>query len=195
MKALLVLGCFVGTARAQVVGTGFIANDVAGDVQSGRIGIGISAAYFPIPRLGAELDGELHGHFFRDEDVARDQPAGVDLNTSAALATGNVVVPYCLFRLDLGSWCPYATAGAGAIHATFDGRAVMPGATSVELAQTNFLIGGGVGVIHQLTQWIGVRVDARYFRAFVDETAHSGGYFTDYGWLRISVGVTIGFPK
>jgi hypothetical protein len=38
-----------------------------------------------------------------------------------------------------------------------------------------------------------VRVDARYFRALVDENAPDGGYFEDYGFLRLSAGVSVGF--
>jgi hypothetical protein len=48
---------------------------------------------------------------------------------------------------------------------------------------------------HALTRWVRFRVDARYLHAFVDETSTSGGYFTDYGYWRVSVGVTFGFPR
>lgn len=39
----------------------------------------------------------------------------------------------------------------------------------------------------------GPRVDARYLRAFVDETSTTT-YARDYGYWRISVGVTFGGP-
>jgi hypothetical protein len=45
-----------------------------------------------------------------------------------------------------------------------------------------------------LTRLVGLRVDARYYRALVDEDAGEGGYFEDYDFWRISVGVTFGFP-
>jgi len=180
-------------AHAQWLATAYIDNDVAGDVQSGRVGLGVSAAYYLRGQIGLELDGELHGHFFRDEDVAALQPTGVDLNTRAALAAGNVVVPYCL-RGAAGTWCPYATAGLGLIHATFEGTAHRADTESFTRTQTNFAGNAGVGVIHALTRWVGFRVDARYLHAFVDERSTSGGYFKDYGYWRVSVGVTLGAP-
>jgi len=181
------------SASARGAVTAYVDNNVAGDVQSGRPGVGVSAGYYLGDRIGLELDGELHGHFFRDEDVADQQPAGVDLNTRAVLGSGNLVVPYCL-RGAYGSWCPYATVGLGVVHAMFKGVAHAPGATDFDRAQTNLTLNAGVGVMHALTSWVGLRVDARYLRAFVDENATSGGYFKDFGFWRVSVGFVIGGP-
>jgi hypothetical protein len=75
--------------------TPYLANNVVGDVQSGRIGLGMSIAFNPWAHFGFELDGELHGHFFRDEDVAELVPEGVDLNTSAAIVSASAVARYC----------------------------------------------------------------------------------------------------
>jgi hypothetical protein len=50
---------------------------------------------------------------------------------------------------------------------------------------------GDLGVIHDLTRRVGVRVDARYVHVVVDEDAHAGGYFRDYGFVRLSVGVGV----
>jgi opacity protein-like surface antigen len=173
--------------------TPYIANDVAGDVQSGHGGgLGLSLVYRVLDHLGFELDGELHGHFFRDEDVADLVPEGVDLDTKAALLTGSVVVPYCLRSPSFGTWCPYATAGAGIIHAQFDGFPITPGAEPFAASQTNFAFSAGAGLTHVFTRRVALRVDARYFRALVDEGARDGGYFKDYGFLRVSAGVSIG---
>jgi len=191
---VVIIAAAAAPAHAQWVATGYIDNNVAGDVQSGRPGLGVSAGYYLRGRIGLELDAELHGHFFRDEDVADLVAAGVDLNTRAALASGNVVVPYCV-RGAAGTWCPYATVGLGVIHAAFEGAGLMPGTDSFERTQTNLALNAGVGVMHALTRWVGFRVDARYLHAFVDENATSGGYFTDYGYWRVSVGVTVGFPR
>ena len=170
-----------------------LANNVVGDVQSGRVGAGMSLAFYPWEHFGFELDGELHGHFFRDQDVAALAPEGVDLDTSAALLSASAVARYCWGSPAYGAWCPYATAGAGAIHAWFDGTAHMPGTTSFTKAQTDPTLTAGVGITHLFTRHVGLRVDARYFRALVDETAPSGGYFVDYGLLRLSAGVSVGF--
>jgi hypothetical protein len=189
---VLVVAGAAAPARGQGAVSAYIDNNVAGDVQSGRVGLGISAGYYVRGRIGLELDGELHGHFFRDQDVADLQPAGVDLNTSAALGTANLVVPYCMSG-KFGIWCPYANLGAGMIHTTFKGTAHAPGAQGFDRSQTDLAFDGGVGVMHALTRWIGLRIDARYFRAFVDTKA-TGGFDRDYGYWRISVGVVFGGP-
>ncbi|MDF3069023.1 MAG: hypothetical protein K0R38_4624 [Polyangiaceae bacterium] len=173
--------------------TPYLANNVAGDVQSGRLGMGLSLALFPWKYVGFELDGQLHGHFFRDEDVADLVPEGVDLNTAAALVSASGVVRYCASGTSYGTWCPYVTAGAGAIHAWFDGVGREPGTTSTSRSQTNPALSAGVGISHSFTDNVGLRVDGRYFRALVDERASDGGYFEDYGFLRLSAGVSVGF--
>ena len=197
MRAMIVVVLVTAAAipaRAQWAATGYVDNNVAGDVQSGRLGLGVSAGYYVRGTIGFELDAELHGHFFRDEDVAALMPAGVDLNTRAVIASGNIVVPYCV-RGAAGIWCPYATAGLGLIHPTFEGIAQQPGTESFVRTQTNLALNGGVGVTHALTRWVGFRVDARYFRALVDESSTGGGYFKDYGYCRVSVGITFGGPQ
>jgi Outer membrane protein beta-barrel domain len=191
MFVVFLVAAAPATAQAQWLATGYVDNNVAGDVQSGRLGAGVSAGYFLGGQLGLELDAELHGHFFRDEDVAALVPAGVDLNTRAALASGNIVLPYCVHGA-AGTWCPYATAGLGVIHAMFEGIAHAPGTSNLDRAQTNLAWNAGIGVMHALTRWVGFRVDARYLHALVDESSTSGGYFKDYGYCRISVGVTFG---
>ena len=173
--------------------TPYLANNVVGDVQSGRLGMGLSLAVFPWEYVGFEIDGQLHGHFFRDEGVADLAPEGVDLNTAAALISASGVLRYCARGASYGTWCPYVTAGVGAIHAWFDGIARAPSAPSIARSQTDPALSGGVGISHSFTRHVALRVDGRYFRAFVDESASAGGYFEDYGFLRVSAGVSIGF--
>jgi hypothetical protein len=173
--------------------TPYFANNIVGDVQSGRIGAGMSVAFHPWQHFGFELDAELHGHFFRDEDVADLAPEGVDLNTSAALLSASAIARYCWGSASYGAWCPYATAGAGAIHAWFDGVAHLAGTEPVAKAQTDPALTAGVGITHLFTRHVALRVDARYFRALVDENAPDGGYFEDYGFLRLAAGVSVGF--
>jgi hypothetical protein len=198
IAAAVVGGILVGSvapARAQVAATAYIDNNVAGDVQSGRPGLGVAAGYYLGDRVGFELDAEVHGHFFRDEDLTGLVPEGVDLNTRAVLGAANVVVPYCVRGgARAGTWCPYATAGVGVIHAMFSVVA-QPGSEGLGRTQTDVALNGGVGVMHPLTRWIGVRVDARYLHALVDESATSNGYGEDYGYWRVSVGVTVGWPR
>ena len=161
MRAVIVVVLTIAAstqAQAQWAATAYVDNNVAGDVQGGRLGLGVSGGYYIRGRIGLELDAELHGHFFRDEDVAALMPDGVDLDTRAALASGNVVVPYCI-RGTAGIWCPYATAGLGVIRSTFEGTAHEPGAESFVRTQTNLALDAGIGVTHALTRWVGFRVE------------------------------------
>ena len=82
------------------------------------------------------------------------------------------------------------------IYAAFEGIAVTPGAGGgFNMSQTNLAVNAGVGVMHALTRLVGFRVDARYLHAFINESATGGGYFKDYGFWRVSAGVTFGFPS
>src|SRR5262245_30245534 len=119
LLTVLVVACIAAPARAQLVATPYIDTNVAGDVETGRGGLGASVGYYFRGLLGLALDVERHPHFFRDEDVAGLVPAGVDLNTHATVFMGNVVVP-ALMRGTAGTWCPYGTAGLGVVHAAFD---------------------------------------------------------------------------
>jgi opacity protein-like surface antigen len=83
------------------------------------------------------------------------------------------------------------------IHAVFDSTVFRGGAgqDDYDTDQANLAFNVGGGVMHALTDLVGLRVDVRYFRALVDETAGKGGYFKDYDFWRVSVGVTFGFPR
>jgi opacity protein-like surface antigen len=197
LLAVLVVAGTTAPAQAQLVATPYIDTNVAGDVQTGRGGLGASVAYYFRGRLGFELDAEYHHHFFRDEDVAHlVPPEGVDLNTRAALFMGNVVAAFPV-QGAAGIWCPYGAAGLGVIRAVFDsvvfGRGAAQG--NYDTDQTNLAFNVGGGVMHALTNFLGFRIDVRYFHALVDEHAARGGYFKDYDFWRVSVGVTFGFPR
>jgi hypothetical protein len=49
-------------------------------------------------------------------------------------------------------------------------------------------------MMHQLNRLLGLRADVRYYHAFVDEHADEGGYFEDYAFWDVSVGVTLQLP-
>lgn len=199
MRGLVAAVCMLAAtpAHAQWVAAPYIDSQVMGDVETGRGGIGASVGYHPRRLIGFELDVEFHDHFFNDDDVAGLVPDhGVDLNTSAMQLMGNVVAPYCVSSPAAGMWCPYGAAGLGAIRAVFDANVFDPSVQGdYSTTQTNLAFNVGAGVMHRLTHLVGIRVDLRYFRALVDESAHSGGYFKDYDFLRVSVGVTFGMPR
>jgi len=179
-------------ATAQVVLFPHLDASVAGDVETTRGGAGASVGYhLPAWRglgVGLELDAAWHGHFFRDRDVAHLVPEGVDLNTDALLLMGQLVLPVSIPRAPI--WRPYGTVGLGVIHALF----TAPGNESYDTDQDNLTFAAGVGMMHQLTRLLGLRADLRYYHAFVDEHASHGGYFEDYSFWAVSVGVTFQLP-
>jgi hypothetical protein len=196
MRSLVVLALVAAAApaRAQLVVSPHVDAKVAGDVETERGGVGVSVGYV-LPRrfgpglgLGLELDAAWHSHFFRDENLTDLVPERVDLNTDALILTGNLVMPLRIPRAPI--WLPYATAGLGMTHAIFDAK----GADQYDRSQNNLTVNAGVGMMHRLTRLVGLRVDARYYRALVNEDASDGGYFEDYTFWNISVGVTFGFP-
>ncbi|NVB84828.1 MAG: porin family protein [Kofleriaceae bacterium] len=195
---LVALLCaWASPVHAQWVASPYIDSNVVGDVETGRGGIGVSVGYHPRRLVGFELDFEWHDHFFNDDDVASLVPAsGVDLNTDAMLLMGNFVAPYCVSSAAGGTWCPYGAAGLGVIRADFDANVFDPSVQGdYDTDQVNLAFNVGVGVMHRLTRLVGLRVDLRYIHALVDESAHSGGYFKDYDFVRASVGVTFGTPR
>ena len=197
LLAVLVVAWTAAPAQAEWVVTPYLGINLAGDVEFRRGGPGGSAGYFG-GRLGFEFDFERYNHFFKDEDVAHlvpnncgVGPAGepcTDLNTDAMSFMGNVVVP--LHSRGAKNWRPYAAAGLGVIHAWFDA----PG-DQYDTDQTNFASNVGGGVMYSLNDRVRLRGDARYFRAFVDENKREGGYFKDYGFLRLTFGVTFTFGR
>jgi opacity protein-like surface antigen len=179
-------------ANAQLYLSPHLDAKVAGDVETARGGAGMSVGYYlPAWRglaLGLELDAAWYGHFFRDEDVADLVPEGVDLNTDALLLMGHLVVPISIPRAPI--WRPYGTLGLGLTHAIFS----VPGTEEYDTDQDNLTFAAGVGMMHQLTRLLGLRADVRYYHAFVDEHAGDGGFFEDYSFWDISVGVTFQLP-
>ncbi|MEY2936989.1 MAG: hypothetical protein RL033_7738 [Pseudomonadota bacterium] len=194
-RGLLSLALFASRAapaHAQLAISPHLDAKVAGDVETARGGVGMSVGYYlPAWRgigAGLELDAAWHGHFFRDADVAQLVPEGVDLNTDALLLMSQLVVPVSIPGAPI--WRPYGTVGLGVIHAIF----TVPSSKEYDTDQDNLTLSAGVGLMHQLNRLLGLRADVRYHHAFVDEHAKDGGYFEDYGFWSISVGVTFQLP-
>ena len=187
----LILG-IAAPANAQLVLSPHVNAKVAGDVETERGGAGVSLGYYlPAWRglgVGLELGAGWYGHFFRDEDVAGLVPEGVDLDTDALILTSNLVMPVSIPRAPV--WRPYATVGLGVIRAMF----TVPGNEEYDTEQDNLTLNAGVGVMHQLNRVLGLRTDLRYYHAFVGEQASAGGYFEDYAFWDVSVGVTLQLP-
>jgi hypothetical protein len=63
------------------------------------------------------------------------------------------------------------------------------------MAQNNFGFNLDGGVIVSLNRRMGLRGDLRYFRALVDENQQDSVLSKGYDFLRVSFGVTFGFPR
>ena len=204
MRARLLLAALVVTwtaapVRAQWMATPYLGANVAGDLEFRRGGPGVSVAYLG-HRLGFELDVERYHHFFKDSHVANPDPGGrpncapgtigpcTDINTDAIGVMGNLVAP---FRIgDATKWLSYAAAGLGVMHAWFehpDDR--------YDVSQNDLVFDVGAGVVRSFSDHVGLRGDLRYLRAPVDETARRGRYFEDYGFWRVTVGITFGLLR
>jgi opacity protein-like surface antigen len=175
-------------AVAQWAVTPYLGVNVGGDVETGKGGPGVSVGFLG-GGLGFEFDFQRFQHFFKDEDVADIVPdSGADVDTDAMSFMGNVVAP---IRIPgVANLRPYGTAGLGVIRAMFDSAN-----DQFDTAQNNLGLNFGGGMMYALNDRVGVRVDLRYFRAFVDSAMNEGGFFKDYGFLRTTFGVAVQFPR
>jgi len=195
LLTVLVVACGAAPAQAQWVVTPYLGSNF-GDVEKGKGGIGGSVAYFG-GRVALEFDLERHWHFFKDSDLGNTgRQLAEDIDTRGTSVMGNLLVPIRIKRAP--NWRPYGTAGLGVIRATFKGTV-----NQADVHQNDLAFNLGGGVMHRLGSRVGLRGDLRYFRAFADEgrTLPAGqrgdlsGFYRDYGFLRVTFGVTLGFPR
>jgi opacity protein-like surface antigen len=196
LLTVLVVAWTAAPARAQRwVVTPYLGTNL-GDVEKGKGGIGGSIGYLG-GRLGFELDLQRYWHFFKDSDIGNTgNVLAEDINTRATSLMGNVVVPIHIKDAD---WRPYGTAGLGVIRATFQHTA--PNQSDVHQNNLAFNVGGGL--MYSLNSRVGLRGDLRYFLAFADQNqplpagqrGDGDGFYRDYGFWRLSFGVTFGFLR
>lgn len=186
-------------AHAQWVITPYLGANVAGDVELGKGGPGASVGYFRGP-LGFEFDLQRYQHFFKDARVSpldptappncmgaqRDRQPCTDIDTDAIGFMGNVVVPIRSQRAS--KWRPYGTAGLGVIRGWTN-------EAQIDRSQNDIGVHAGGGVMYSLGRRVGLRGDVRYFRVFVDDDESANIYAEDYGFWRVTLGVTLGLPR
>ena len=97
---------------------------------------------------------------------------------------GNIVVPI----RSASKWRPYGTAGLGLIRGWTN-------EAQIDRHQNNIGFNAGGGLMYSLGSRVGLRGDARYFHVLVDENKSDNVYFDDYGFWRVTLGVTFGFPR
>ena len=195
LLAVAVVAWTAAPAHAQWLVTPYVGGNVAGDVEHGKGGLGVSVGYSS-DRLGFEFDVQRYQHFFKDSEVDPLDPSAppnckpgisgpcTDINTDAIGLMGNVVLP--IHILSATKWQTFGTAGLGLIRAWTNEE---------NRVQNNFGFNVGGGVVYALNRRVGLRGDLRYFQALVDENEPDGIRLTDYGFLRASVGVTFRFQR
>lgn len=196
LLTVAVVASTAASAQAQWMIAPYFGANVAGDVEQGKGGAGGSAGYLG-GRFGFEFDVMRYQHFFKDSEVFPLDPAAppnctpaaqqagdrcTDIDTDAIGFMGNVVLP---LRIQRAKWRPYGTAGLGVIRAWTNEE---------DRHQNNLGFNGGGGVMYSLSRHVALRGDLRYFRVLVDETTREGVLLGDYGFLRVSFGITVGFP-
>jgi outer membrane protein with beta-barrel domain len=199
LSTLLAAASTAAPAQAQWVIMPYLGVNFAGDVELSKGGPGVSVGYFAGP-LGFEFDLQRYQHFFKDSRVAPLDPTAppncmatqmnlngqpcTDIDTDAVSFMGNIVVP---IRSQAASkWRAYGSAGVGVIRGWTN---------EPDRHQNDIGFNTGGGVMYSLGRGVGVRGDLRYFRALVDENESGNVYAEDYGFWRVAVGVTIGFPR
>jgi hypothetical protein len=194
LLAVLGVAGTAAPAQAQWVATPYLHANF-GDVEFRRGGPGVIVGYVG-RRLGFELDVDRHHHFFKDKDLESvpnpcipgvAAAACIDSDTDAWVLMGNVVAP--ITTSGARKWRPYGTAGLGVIHPWIGD------AGEYDTGQTNLAFNVGGGAMYSLNNRVRLRSDVRYFHAFVDENKREGAYFKDYGFWRVTLGVTFAFPK
>jgi opacity protein-like surface antigen len=197
LLAVPVVALTAASAHAQWVITPYLGMNVAGDAEFRRGGPGGSLDHLGT-RLGLEVDVLRYNHFFKDSEVSPRDPTAppnctsavqagrrcTDIDTDAVSVMGNVLVPI-RFR-GATKWNPYGSAGLGLIRAWTN---------EADRSQSNLAYNAGVGLMYALSTRVGLRGELRYFRALVDEVQTEGILFRDYGFVRVSFGVTLRFPR
>jgi hypothetical protein len=159
-----------------------------GDVEIRRGGPGIALGYRH-RWLGVELDADRHHHYYKD-DVLTSVPNAcvpgvmgpcIDSNTDAWIFSASAI-GYAPIARDT-RWRFYGSAGGGLIYAWIHGAGEY---NSDQLLATASL---GIGASFWAKPWLGFRLDARYFHAFVDEANPDGGYARDFDYGRLALGV------
>ena len=157
LLAVTVIAWPAAPAHPQWLVTPYVGGNVAGDVEHGKGGPGVSVGYSG-GRLGFEFDVLRYQHFFRDSEVDPLDPSSppncrpgisgpcTDINTDAIGLMGNVVVPIRIHGTT--KWQPFGAAGLGMIRAWTNEE---------NRVQNNFAFNVGGGVMYALNRRVGLR--------------------------------------
>ena len=207
-KVLLVLflinGILVTNVFSQPIVSGTLGINIAGDLEFRRGGYGLSVGYLT-KKIGFELEIMRHQHFFKDSDMlSYIKDPNIDMNTDAILYTLNILYPVQLkhhSRLH-----PLISGGAGIYHSWFDAinylslpsnqTPINHEYDTLDTRQNNLGFHLGVGVMPELkNKNLRLRSELRYSYGLANKDQSTGGYFTNFGFLRFSLGISYLFTK
>ncbi|MGE0363541.1 MAG: outer membrane beta-barrel protein [Vicinamibacterales bacterium] len=169
-------------ARADWLLTPFLGVTFGGDTPNEQVNFGGSIALLGAGVFGVEFDAAITPNFF---DAANQTAQLEDSNVSTVMGNLMIAAPAATPGIR-----PYGSAGVGLIRS----RATSVG-NVFDIDENSLGVNVGGGIIGQLNERVGIRVDGRYFRGLQDS---DGGDDIDldlggFNFWRATLGVAFRF--
>lgn len=169
-------------ARADWLLTPFLGVTFGGDTPNEQVNFGGSIAFLGSGIFGVEFDAAITPNFFDSDDPSSQLE---DSNVSTVMGNLMLAAPATTPGIR-----PYGSAGVGLIRS----RATSVG-NVFDIDDNSFGVNLGGGIIGQVNERIGIRLDGRYFRSLQDS---DGGDDIDldlggFDFWRATLGVAFRF--
>ncbi len=180
LATAVALAWLVGASPGYAQGfvTPFVSTSFAGDADDNHATYGVSAGWLGGGVLGFEFDFGWAPDFFGD---------------SASLGDNNVttLMGNLMVGVPVGNFRPYASGGAGLLRQRVDGVEGFFG----HVANNDFGMNAGAGLMGFFTDNVGLRGDVRYFRSLQDPEEDNEFDIAagNFDFWRATVGVTFKF--
>lgn len=183
---VLAIACTPRPAAADWLLTPFAGVTFGGDTEGQHATVGASIGYMGKGAIGFEADFGYAPEFFSPEDDDLDLFSDANVTTLMA----NIIIGAPIGGTHGGGARPYVSGGIGLIrtHVTSAGN-------FFDVANNNFGVNVGAGVMGFFNDRVGLRGDVRYFRSLEDpeEDNEFDIDFGEFDFWRGSVGVVIRF--
>lgn len=165
-------------AEAQVSITPFAGATFNGDAPTSKLSMGAAVSFLG-DMAGAEVEFGYTPDFFNENDSL----VLIGNNNVTSLSANVLIGP------KLGFVRPYGTIGVGLLRTSVDSGSDL----FEDLSLNDWAMNAGAGVMISLTDHVGVRGDARYFRSLEDRSPNSSTVDLGIGtfdFWRVYAGVT-----